>query len=64
MRKVLAVMLIGGSLAAGVSTAFASEREQLVGSARPATILVATADATTAGSANSAWAPQRDHDLK
>ena len=64
MRRILAVMLIGGSLVAGVSTAFASEREQLVSSARPATSVVATVGAATAGSANSTWAPQPDHDLK
>lgn len=64
MRKVLAAVLVAGSLVIGGSTAFAMEREQLIVSAPPAAIVVATLGAATAGNASSAWAPQPDHDLK
>ena len=64
MRKIFALMLIAGSLAAGVSTAFAMEREQLVGHGRYLTTVGVTDGAATFGSASSAWTGQRDHDLK
>jgi hypothetical protein len=59
-------MLISVSLAADVSAAFASEREQVIGNDQPAGILVTTDTATMAGSADSTWTrqPEHDHGLK
>ncbi len=62
MRKVLALMLIGGSLAAGVSTAAAMEREQFTGSTRPAATVATTDNVGTTGSAPRAELPQVGHD--
>jgi hypothetical protein len=42
MRKALAVILIGGSLAAGVSTALAMEKESPYGTAQPVTTAIVT----------------------
>jgi hypothetical protein len=49
MRKALAVILIGGSLAAGVSTALASEKESASGNAQPVTTAIVTSTASSIG---------------
>lgn len=67
MRKVLVVMLIGGSLAAGMSNAFAMERDQFIAGAQPATsvtVAIATGSAAAAGGTGSIRIEQPEHDLK
>ncbi len=67
MRKALAVMLIGGSLAAGVSTAFANDRDQIIDSAPSVTgtpAAIATSSAAAGETTGSAWIRQPEHDAK
>lgn len=64
MRKALAVILIGGSLAAGVSTALASEKESPIGTAQPATTAIVTSIASSVGTVagpDNVWA-MHEHD--
>ena len=67
MRKMFAVMLIAGSLAAGVSNTFASERDQFIDSTRPAARLtgaIATGSIAGVGDTSSVRIGQFEHDLK
>ena len=49
MRKTLAVILIGGSLAAGMSTALASEKESPSGNTQPDATAIITSIASSVG---------------
>jgi len=62
MRKALALILICGNLAAGVSTAVAMEKEQPVDRAQPVTTLTAMETAAPAGTAGTAGLPRPEHD--
>jgi len=65
MRNLLALMLIGGSLVAGVSTSFAVEREQVVDNSRHAHMLAATdiTNAVSVGSASTIRTPHIEHEV-